>query len=206
MSRKLKIGLSSVAAVCAVASAVVIFSAVGTAASGQASAVCTRPQRVPIAHGRSPEGQRWFIRGRLRNDFHCRTRMLDVDFVPFMHSGPSWTGGYQVPIGGSLSSSFVISSQALRGTEENSFSGMTTRRVVLVEFTTGDGSWSKVRPRRPQRAGAKEPDWLRNVRYFLVYFPVDERVQRVRARDRAGRVLYQGRESVPGSFEDAGVL
>jgi hypothetical protein len=205
-SGKLKVLFSGVALAFAAAIGVVVFATIGSAASGPASpAAClSRPQRSLIARGRPPEGGWWRVVGLLRNDAHCRSRMLEFNFLPFGHSGRGWGYGHEVSIGDSLSSSFVIASQYLEGPNEVAFGGITSRRGALVEFTTGDGAWANVRPQTPQTAGIAEPRWLRNVRYFLTYLPLKEKVKKVRVRDRAGRVIFfQGRESL-GSFDEAG--
>jgi hypothetical protein len=76
--------------------------------------------------------------------------------------------------------------------------------VALAETLTRNGKWIKIEPEMPQISPL--PRWLRNVRYFMEYLPANERVERIRVRDRAGRVLYQGGESVFGEFDDVGVL
>lgn len=206
MRRRSEMFRSGAALACAVIIGVVVCVAIGAAVpgSGQSAACLVRPQRSVIARGRSPEGRWWRIAGLLRNDARCRSRMLEFDFLPFGHSGPGWNYGHEVPIGGSLSSSFVIASQDLEGPKEVSFGGITTRRSALVEFTTGSGVWVKIKPERPQMGDAAEAGWLRNVRYFLEYLPARESVKRVRVRDRAGRVIYEGREAL-GGFDESGV-
>jgi hypothetical protein len=126
--------------------------------------------------------------------------LLDFSFYPFGHSGILRRSGYGVPIGGSLSSTFVvISSQQDRSDGEIAYSGITSGKVALVEASTRNGGWVKIEPERPQIANP--PAWLRNVRYFMEFLPGNEEVERIRVRDRAGRVLYQGRESVFGDFD-----
>lgn len=186
------------------------------AATGSAESdpgVCLKhPRRAMVGHGVSPDGQRWYIVSHLRNDGKCRTRLLDIFFYPFGPSnlnpfGPSdlvWGEGYGVPRGGSLSSTFVISSRLAKKNGEIAYGGITSGRVALVEAFTRQGRWIKIEPVKPELP--TPPTWLRNVRYFMEYLPTNEKVELIRVRDRAGRVLYQGRESVLGGFEDAGVL
>jgi hypothetical protein len=156
-----------------------------------------------IAHSRPQEARRWRILGLLRGDARCHSRTLEVNFLPFVGSGPSWKYGHEVAVGGSLSPSFVIASQYLEGSDEVSFDGMTSRRSAVVEFTTGNGVWSRVRPKKPDALLADRAGWLRNVRYFQLYLPAGKRVRLVRVRDQSGHVLYQGREAL-GGFEDEG--
>lgn len=169
------------------------------------AAVCLqRPQRVLIAHSEPKESRRWRIVGLLRNNGKCNSRTLDVNFCPFLGAGPSWNYGHEVPVGGSLSPSFVIASQVLEGSGAVSFSGFTSRRSAIVEFTTGNGVWSKVIPEKPVASVVGRAGWLLNVRYFLLCLPAGQKLRLVRVRDRSGRVLYRGREAL-GGFDDSGV-
>ena len=177
----------------------------GAAASGNgAAAVCLhRPQRAVIAHSGPQEPRRWRIVGLLRNDAGCHSRMLEFNFLPFLGSGPSWNYGEQVAIGGSLSASFVIASHYLEGSGAVAFGGVTSRRSAIVEFTTGNGVWSKVTPEKPRASVIEGAGWLRNVHYFLLFLPAGQKLRMVRVRDRFGHVLYRGREAV-GAFNDSG--
>lgn len=195
MSRRLTVSAVCLALMCAAGAGATI----GSADSGPG--VCLKhPLRVMVGHGRSPRGQEWYIAAHLRNNWKCHARLLDFSFYPFGHSG-IWRGaGYGVPIGGSLSSTFVvISSHQDRSDGEIAYSGITSGKVALVEASTRNGGWVKIEPERPQIANP--PAWLRNVRYFMKFLPGNEKVERIRVRDRAGRVLYQGRESVFGDFD-----
>lgn len=198
---------------CAAVVGLAVWAASGSPASGHGdaaasgdvvAAVCLqRPQRAVIAHSGSQEPRRWRIVGLLRNDARCHSRMLEVSFLPFVGSGPSWNYGEQVAIGGSLSPSFVIASHYLEGPDAVAFGGITSRRSAVVEFTTGNGVWSKVTPEKPGASVIGRAGWLRNVRYFLLFLPAGQKLRFVRVRDRSGHVLYRGREAV-GAFNDSG--
>jgi hypothetical protein len=200
MSRKARLTAICVVLMCATGIGVAVH-----AASGSAGGVCLkRPLRANIGHGVSPAGQKWYVVSHLSNDYHCRTRLLEVSFHPSGSGAVSFGAGYGVPIGGSLSSTFVFFSDQMKVGGEIAYGGFTSDKVASVEAWTGKGRWVKIEPGRPQ--APKVPTWLRNVRYFIEYLPADEKVEFVRARDRTGKVLYQGRESVFGEFEDVGVL
>lgn len=200
MSRKTRLTAIGVALMCATGIGVAVH-----AASGSAGGVCLkRPLRAMIGHGVSPSGLRWYVVSRLKNDDQCHTRMLETTFHPSGTSAVSFGANFGVPIGGSLSSTFVFSSEQMKVGEEIAYEGITSDKVASVEASTGDGHWVRIEPKRPQLP--KVPTWLRNVRYFVEYLPRDEKVELVRVRDRAGRVLYRGRETVFGEFEDVGVL
>jgi hypothetical protein len=202
MSRRLVVSVACVALMC-VGAGVAVHAATGSAESD--SGVCLkRPRRAMIAHGRSPGGQKWYIEGHLMNDARCQSRMLEMSFHPFGHSGASWAAGYGIPIGGSLSSTFVIVSQQFKRDGAIAYGGITSGRVALVEASTRHAQWIKIEPEMPQMPTL--PSWLRNVRYFMEYLPANEKIERIRVRDQARRVLYQGDESVFGEFEDVGVL
>jgi hypothetical protein len=191
---------------CVAVVGLVVWAAVGSPASehGAAAACLQRPQRAVIGHSGPQEPRRWRIVGQLRNDARCHSRMLDFNFWPFVGSGPSWTYGEQVVAGGSLSPSFVIASRYLEGSSEVAFGGITGRRSAVVEYQTHDGVWSKVTPEDPRASVLARAGWLRNVRYFLQFLPAHAKVQRVRVRDRAGNVSYEGREAL-GAFNDSGL-
>jgi hypothetical protein len=155
-----------------------------------------------IGHGVSPAGLKWYVVSRLKNDANCHTRMLEVSFHPSGDNAVSFAAGYGVPIGGSLSSTFVVSSEQMKVGKEIAYGGITSDKVALVEASTGDGRWVKIEPERPQLSNP--PRWLSNLRFLMVY--PSGKVERIRVRDHAGRVLYRGRESVFGEFDDVGVL
>jgi hypothetical protein len=198
---------------CAAVVGLAVWAAFGSPASGHgdvaaskhgAAAVCLqRPQRAVIAHSGPQASRRWRIVGLLRNNLGCHSRILDFHFSPFLGSGPSWTYGERVAIGGSLAPSFVIASQYLEGSGAVAFGGITSPRSAVVEFTTGNGVWSKVTPEKPGAFVVGRAGWLRNVRYFLLFLPAGQKLRFVRVRDRSGHVLYRGREAL-GGFEDSG--
>jgi hypothetical protein len=198
---------------CVVVVGLAVWAAIGSPASGHgdaaapehgAAAACLqRPQRAVIAHSGPQEPRRWRIVGLLRNNGRCHSRTLEANFLPFLGAGPSWNYGHEVSVGGSLSPSFVIASQVLEGPGAVSFSGITSRRSAVVEFTTGNGVWSKVTPEEPGASVLGRAGWLRNVRYFLLFLPAGQKLRFVRVRDRSGHVLYRGRESL-GGFDDTG--
>jgi hypothetical protein len=198
---------------CAAVVGLAVWAAVGSPASGHgdaaapehgAAAACLqRPQRAVIAHSGPQEPRSWRIVGLLRNNVGCHSRILEFNFLPFLGSGPSWNYGEQVAIGGSLSPSFVIASHYLEGSGAVAFGGITSRRSAVVEFTTGNGVWSKVTPKKPGASVVGRAGWLRNVHYFLLFLPAGQKLRFVRVRDRSGHVLYRGREAV-GAFNDTG--
>jgi hypothetical protein len=202
MARRLFIyGL--VVVMCAAGVGTAIYASIGSADPGPG--VCLkRPLHVMVGHGQSPEGAKWYVAASLKNDAKCSSRLLEVSFHPFGPNRIRWGAGYGVPVGGSLSSTFVIASQLAKGTEEIAYGGVTSNKVATVEALTRGGGWIKIRPERPRMRTV--PKWLWNVRYFMEYLPANEKVERIRVRDRVGRVLYQGGESVFGEFDDVGVL
>lgn len=200
MSRGLVVPAVCVVLMCAAGIGVAVHAATGSASD---PGICLKhPHRAMVGHGRSPGGQRWYIVGHLRNDGKCHTRLLEISFHPFGRAGVTWGAGYGVPIGGSLSSTFVIASQQVRRAGEVAYGGITSGRVALVEALTRRGAWVKIEPQAPQLSNP--PRWLRNVLFFMDYVP--GKVERIRVRDGMGRLLYQGRESVFGEFDDVGVL
>lgn len=152
----------------------------------------------------SPRGGDWYIEGQLDNNAKCRFRLLKVTFNPFGSDGVSWSGAYSLPIGGSLPNTFVIDSEQVREHGAIVYGGITSGNAVEVEAKTRSGKWVSIETQAPQMA--TPPIWLRNLRYFIEYLPGDEKVERVRVRDKAGGILYQGAESVLGIFQELGVL
>lgn len=204
MSRRRIVLAVCVALLSAAGVGIAVRAATGSAESDPG--VCLkRPLRAMVGHGRSPDGREWSVVGHLRNDSKCRSRLLEISFHPFGRTGVRWGAGYGVPIGASLSSTFVISSEQFEKAGEISYGGITSAKVALVEASTRNGGWVKIAPVRPQTR--KLPGWLSNVLFFMKYLPASAgKVERIRVRDRAGRVLYQGRESVFGEFDDVGLL
>lgn len=180
MSRRRIVSAVCVALMCAAGVGVAVHAATSSAESNPG--VCLKhSSRALVGHGQSPGGQKWYVASHLRNDGKCHTRLLELSFHPFGRSGLTWGAGYGVPIGGSLSSTFVIASQLAKKDGEISYGGVTSRRVALVEAFTRRGVWVKIEPQVPQLSAP--PRWLRNVRFFMAYVP--GKVERIRVR--AGR-------------------
>jgi hypothetical protein len=167
------------------------------------AALCSAPTKRQLASGQI-RGFEWRSASELVNNDRCRNRLLRVSFFPFGDEGSSWTGGYQVPTGGSLSSQFLISAQVLVHQHIRSFSGVTGSRVSRVEIDASRSGWSAYRPRRPEASASKPlPYWLRPVRIFVREFSIDDRITRVRLRDADGRVLFDGRPTL-GQVSEVG--
>jgi hypothetical protein len=199
----LRVLATCVALVVAVSVGVAVSAATGSTES-DSSACIKAPRHATVGHGVSPGGQKWYVTSLITNNAMCRARLLEITFHPFGPSGVSWAAGYGIPVGGSLSSTFVIASQQVKNNGEIAYGGVVSARVAVVEAAIRGGGWSKIEPQKPQ--AVNPPRWLRNVRYFVEYLPANEKVERIRVRDWTGRVLYQGGESVFGEFEDPGVL
>lgn len=187
---------------CAIVGGLVIIR--GTPRSG-ASAIaldsqCASPGRALVASGSGPDGATWMIMGELRNNNSCRSRLLKAIFHPFGRQGPSWSGGYEIQTGSSISPQFPISAQNLVGRSRVAFSGIAGSDVSQIEALTAEGKWITIRPMRSPTSLRKRYPWLRNLTYFMQFLPLDDSVQFVRVRDAEGRIIFKGREAL-GAFE-----
>jgi len=153
-----------------------------------ASAQCIERHQVTIASGSSPDGEAWSVEGTIGNNGSCREWLFGMDFN-FVTTF-SWGWGTGIPAGGHLSGkSWLESSDDLQENGSHRiFSGSVAGQVARVVATLSNGKRLKVKPKSvPPRL--RHVVWLKNVRYFVEYYPPTGFVTSVSLFSPSGKLL-----------------
>lgn len=179
-----------------------IFALVATAAFlalvPAAAAGCINRHSVPIARGISPSGETWTVEGTIGNNGNCREWLFDMEFA--LPRAGNWGWGTGIPAGGHLAQTFKIDASDFLQEDGTSrvFSGTVGGAVASIVATLSDGKHIKIKPRSPSAKLRRTVIWLRNVRYFVQYYPPEGLVTSVSLLASSGQLLY--RTSGEGSF------
>lgn len=174
--------------------------------------------RQPIAHGESAKGTPWTVTVSIRsNGRNCSSWLLGFEFHPDqkpysrrweaelsrkipMPGSFGW--GWGIPAGGHLPSDFTMSGQDEYEGLERVFAGAAGGSVKSITLSMSSGKHVVIRPRLPSRTLRRRFVWLRNLRYFVSYYPLGSHVQKVTVRSASGVSTVRGRE---GAFEKIGL-
>jgi hypothetical protein len=159
-------------------------------ASATAIGTCIHRQQHLIANGRSPSGKHWTVTATIRNDGSCDAWFFGMGFAPSGTSAGSWSGGWRIPAGGHLSTNFTIGAQDEAEGPERAFSGTAGVTVKTVVLTTSNGKRLRFHPKLPSERLRKRFVWLRNVRYFLRYYPTGQHVKTAMLLNSRGALIY----------------
>jgi len=188
--------------------------------------VRTCEHRQPIAHGDSPNGIPWTAAASIRdNGRNCSAWLLGFEFRPdrkpysqsweakaeaelhrqFPMPG-SFSWGWRIPAGGHLPNDFMISGRDEYEGSERVFAGAAGGSVKSITLTMSSGRHVVIRPRLPGQALRQRFVWLRNLRYFVSYYPLGSHVQEVKVRNAKGMFTVREKEITgdEGVFEMIG--
>lgn len=163
-----------------------------------AGAACIKRHRVPIATGTSPSGSPWSVEGTIGNNGRrCGEWLLGMEFE--IQGGVSWGWGTGIPAGGHLGRGFQIDAfdELLEDGSYRVVSGTVGGEVARVQFTLSNNKRISIRPKAPPRRLLRKVAWLRDVRYFVDYYPPEGFVTGVATFSASGLLLYRDK-----SFED----
>lgn len=172
-----------------VASAVIVNVAAASSWEPFAAERCIHRQEHSIAEGRSPNGKHWTVTASIRNNGNCRTWLFSLDFRPSGTLRGSSRWGWRIPAGGHLSRVFMIKAQDESAGSDRVFYGAVGKRVKTIELTMSKGKRIVAHPKLPPMALRERFVWLRNVRYFLRYYPAGEHVGVARLFDARGGLI-----------------
>ena len=153
------------------------------------SGTCVQSQRQLIAQGHSPAGKPWTVTGTIRNDGSCGAWLFGVDFVPYGTRAGSWSSAWRIRAGGHTSDSFVVTAQDEVKDSERAFSGVSGARIRTVEVITSSGEHLMIHPKLPPNRLRKRFVWLRNVRYFMRYYPTGQHAKVTKFFDSHGKLI-----------------
>ena len=156
-----------------------------------AEGACIKRHNVRIASGLSPSGWKWTVDGGIGNNGGCRQWLFGMDFE--LEGATRWGWGTGIPAGGHLGSNFDISAQddLLEDGSYRVFSGNVGGEVAKVLITLSNNKHIAFRPKSPSRRLRRNVVWLRNVRYFVEYYPPEGFVTGVATFDASGILLYR---------------
>lgn len=177
---------SSISVACLAAALVSFFAFVPSA-----GAACITRHRVPIASGPSPEGETWNVEGEIGNNGSCRQWLFGMEFS--LPGAVNWGSSTGIPAGGHLLSSYTIS--ASDNLQEDgawrAFSGFVAGDVAEVTATLSNGKRLSFKPRSAPAPLRRKVVWLRNVRYFVQYYPPTGFVTSASLFSASGQLLYR---------------
>lgn len=153
-----------------------------------ASGHCTKSIEVPVDHGQHNE-RPWSITAGVENNHNCRAWLLNMEFLPQDETPGSWKGSWAIPAGGHLSNSATIAARDETTDVGRVVSGVVGWRVEKVIFRTRSGHTFVVRPKVPRAHLRQRFVWLRNLRYFLWFYPVGDPVRVARLLNAQGETV-----------------
>ena len=159
-----------------------------------AAANCIEPHRVPIASGASPNGLPWTVEGSIRNNGNsCREWLFGMDFE--LGGVGSWSWSTGIPPGGHLREGFEVeaSDHLQEDGSTRVFSGSVSSEVAKVVATLSNNRHLTFQPRSPSAQLRRRFTWLRNVRYFVTFYPPEAFVTGVSTFSASGQLLYRDR-------------
>lgn len=156
-----------------------------------AQAACIARHKVPVASGSSPEGSTWTIEGTIGNNGSCREWLLGMDFS--LPGAGDWGWATGIPASGHLSQRYTmdVSDHLQEDGAWRVFSGSVGGDVAKVTATLSNGKRLSFKPRSVPASLRRKVVWLRNVRYFVQYYPPAGFVTSVSLLNASGQLLYR---------------
>ena len=156
-----------------------------------AGASCIRRHSVPIASGLSPSAETWTVEGTIGNNGSCREWIFGMEFN--LPKAINWGWGTGIPANGHLSSDFNIdaSDDLVEDGSYRVFSGSAGGDVAKLVATLSNGKHLVIHPKSPPAPLRSRVAWLRNVRYFVDYYPPTGFVSSVSLLSASGQLLYR---------------
>lgn len=157
-----------------------------------AQAGCIKRHKVHIASGTSPSGWTWTVDGSIgKNGGSCHEWLFGMDFM--LEEAGSWGWATGIPAGGHIGPDFHIeaSDELLEDGSYRVFSGTVNGEVSKVVITLSNNEHLTIRPKSPSASLRRKVVWLRNVRYFVDYYPPKGFVTGVATFNASGQLLYR---------------
>lgn len=153
---------------------------------------CIKRHQVRIASGTSPSGWGWTVDGSIGNNGrNCHEWLFGMDFD--LQGAVDWGSDSGIPAGGHIGREFEIaaSDNLLEDGSYRVVSGFTNGEVAKVVFTLSNNKRLTIRPKSPSEQLRDKVVWLRNVRYFVDYYPPEAFVTGVATFSASGVLLYR---------------
>lgn len=168
-----------------------VVSAISLLAAPAAAAGCIKRHHVRIATGTSPTGLAWTVEGAIGNNGSCREWLFGMEFE--LEGAGDWGTSTGIPAGGHLGRDFGIdaSDELLEDGSDRVFSGVVNGEAAKVLVTLSDNKHLVIHPKSPPARLRRKVVWLRNVRYFVAYYPPEGFVTGVATFSASGLLLYR---------------
>ncbi|HEX5928366.1 MAG TPA: hypothetical protein VFY48_03145 [Solirubrobacterales bacterium] len=153
-----------------------------------------------IATGVSPAGWPWTVEGSIGpNGNDCRDWLFGIDFE--VEGAVYWGSSTGIPAGGHLGRDPepAASDDLLEDGSSRVFTGFASGEVAKVLLTLSNNRHVTVRPKSPPSHLRRKVVWLRNVRYFVHFYPPEGFVTGIATFSATGQLLYRDR-TFEGAF------
>jgi hypothetical protein len=183
---------TSAATTCA---ALVVLAAMAWTANGAPACACGELRGPVVARGQSLYGVPWQIKATRAPRRGPQPPMIEVEFS--IGQEDDYTGGgYSTHLFLPLHPEFFLT--ANYGSEvtdysESDISGVTRRRVWTLTIEMSNGESVRVQPTLAPSQLLRRFRWLRQVRFYDVFFSASQTPERITALDRQGNVLVRYR-------------
>jgi hypothetical protein len=161
---------------------------------------CIHRQHHLIAQGPSPSGKRWTVTAMIHNNGSCEAWLLGIDVRPSGTPRGSSSWGWSIQAGGHLSNGFTISARDENDGSVRTFYGAAGERVRTIVLMMSNGENLTIHPKLPRMQFRKRFVWLRNMRYFVRYYPPGHHVRAATLLNSRGEVIEK-RGGEEGSFD-----
>jgi hypothetical protein len=165
----------------------------------QAFGACIHRQQVVVAQGPSQSGGHWTTKATIHNDGGCKAWLLGISIRPSSASRGRSSWGWSIRAGGHLPNAFTISARDDSAGPVRAFYGAAGERVNTIVLTMSNGERLTIHPRLPQMRLRKGFVWLRNMRFFVRYYPRGHHVRSATLLNSRGEVIEK-RGGEEGSF------
>lgn len=153
---------------------------------------CIKRHSVKVAAGKAPNGWAWTVSGTIGNNGNnCREWLFGMDFE--LEGAGNWGSSTGIPAGGHFGRRADISAfdTLLEDGSSRVFTGFVNGEVAKVVLTLSNNQHLAIRPKSPPKKLRQKVVWLRNVRYFVEYYPPVGFVTGVATLSASGQLLYR---------------
>jgi hypothetical protein len=172
--------------------------------SASAAGGCSFNNDTLVEKGTGPSGRPWTVRATVHENHGCGSWLLGMEFRPIGSSVGSSTWEWQIPVKGHLSNNFTLAAQDEIAEGGRAFYGTTSAAVTTVVIQMSKGTVIELHPKVPKRQLLDQYVWLRNLRYFMRFYPAGRHATRVTLYSADGKVIERLR-GLEGEFDGPGI-
>lgn len=150
---------------------------VSSAGGDTAKSNCVKTQRLILERGQNRSGEHWKVAAGIRANNGCATWLFSLEVAPSGTRAGTWRWGRAIQPNGTLPTDFGIAASDEVARVGRAFSGMTSGKTRSVLLRTWEGRTIVLHPKRPAVAMRRKHVWLRNLKYFVRFFPRGDHVR-----------------------------